>query len=151
MPSIHCVPASTVRPRATPIGTPERDDLGTAMTTLREARIKLAGSITERDFDLMVELRRDLLRAVRLLRNAAKTGGPSGLFGKEYLAGSNDALRAARAIGRAWVALSRFAEQSGGYNGFGWPAIEAQTVAALERAKVATAKAEAAAYTGTHY
>lgn len=133
---------------AIPPGGPlDRDQLGAAMTTLGDAKVKLAGTISEVDFRLLVSLRRDLVESARLLRIVAK----SGLFPSEYRSGANDAMGAARALGRAHVELERFARMSGGYYGIGWPQLERRVLAMLQRAKVDMDQAYAAAYTGTHY
>ncbi|MCW2920887.1 MAG: hypothetical protein JWL76_761 [Thermoleophilia bacterium] len=143
--TIGCAPRATVEPVSGPT---DRDDLGTAMGTLGRARIKLAGTISELDFRLLLELRRDMVTSARLLRTVAKTGG---MFPNEYRAGANDALRAARTIGRANVEYDRFTRLSGGPYGIGWPQFERRMVAMLTRARADMDRAYAAAYTGTHY
>ena len=134
---------------AIPPGGPlDRDQLGVAMTTLGEAKVKLAGTIVEHDFRLLVALRREMLTSARLLRTIATSGG---LFPAEYRSGANDAMRAARTLGRVSVELERFARMSGGYHGIGWPQMERRALALLQRAKLDMDRAYAAAYTGTHY
>ena len=143
--TIACTPRATAAPAG---GTTDRDDLGRAMGLLGDLRVKLSGTIAEQDFRLLMELRRDLIRSARLLRSVARTGG---MFPFEYRSGANDALRAARTIGRANVELTRFLNVSGGPYGIGWPQLERRLVAMLQRAKFDMDQAYIAAYTGTHY
>jgi len=118
------------------------------MSLLGDARIVLSGTIVEGDYRRLVDLRADLLRAARLLRTVARS---TDMFAAEYRAGAADAIRAARVIGRAHVDLSRFANASGGYYGFGWPVVQRRVQEQLEGAKLRVDSAHAAAYTGTHY
>jgi hypothetical protein len=111
---------------------------------LGDARIKLAGSISEMDYRYLLELRRSLNSVARQLRTAASTGG---MFPFEYRSGANDAARAAQLLGRANAILHEV-------NGEPTPAelrrIERRLDRTLTSAKFALDQAFIAAHTGTH-
>lgn len=111
---------------------------------LGDARIKLAGTISEMDYRYLLELRRSMFDIARQLRVAAATGG---LFPAEYRSGAADATRAAQLLGRANAIMHEV-------NGEPTPAelrrIERRMDRTLTSAKFALDQAFIAAYTGTH-